>query len=81
MMTTLMMMTALVALCRVYDFDTAQDLYKLVRASPIKDLRQKARALSLGAEAMKKLGLGSKSKVNPRYMVSFPYIPGQMEDR
>lgn len=63
----------------VYEFKEAQDIYTQVRSSPVKDLRAKAKALNLGAEAMKKLGLGSKSNVNPRNMINFAYIPGQIE--
>ncbi len=63
----------------VYEFKQAQEIYTQVRSSPVKDLRTKAKALNLGAEAMKKLGLGSKSNVNPRNMINFAYIPGQIE--
>jgi hypothetical protein len=63
----------------IYDFDKAQEIYRLVKSSPIKDLRAKAQALNLGAEAMRRMNLGSKSNVNPRNLVSFSYIPAQLE--
>eukprot|EP00624_Nannochloropsis_granulata_P004357 evm.model.NODE_3177_length_20199_cov_24.013615.5 len=63
----------------LYEFKEAQEIYTQVRSSPVKDLRVKAKALNLGAEAMKKLGLGSKSNVNPRNIINFAYIPGQIE--
>lgn len=63
----------------IYEFKEAQEIYTQVRSSPVKDLRAKAKALNLGAEAMKKLGLGSKSNVNPRNMINFAYIPGQID--
>jgi len=63
----------------LYEFKEAQEIYTQVRSSPVKDLRVKAKALNLGAEAMKKLGLGSKSNVNPRNMINFAYIPGQID--
>lgn len=37
--------------------------------------------MCLGVEAMQKLNLGSRNKVNPRNVASFPYIPGMLEDR
>lgn len=35
----------------------------------------------VGVEAMQKLDLGSRNKVNPKNVASFPYIPGMMEGR
>lgn len=33
---------------RTYEFEQAQEIYRLVRSSPIADMRNKARALALG---------------------------------
>lgn len=74
-----MLMDLAMAYEALYDFKEAQEIYAQVRSSPVKDLRAKAKALNLGAEAMKKLGLGSKSNVNPRNMINFAYIPGQID--
>lgn len=63
----------------VADFDKAQEIYRLVKASPVRDLRTKAKALDLGAQAMRKLNLGSKSNVNPRNVAFGAYIPSQLE--
>ena len=73
------LMDLAVAYEAVYDFDNAQAIYRLVRSSPVKELRAKAQALNLGAEAMRKLNIGSKSSVNPRNMPTFGYIPAQLE--
>lgn len=45
----------------------------------MRDLRTKAKALDLGAQAMRKLNLGSKSNVNPRNVAFGAYIPSQLE--
>jgi hypothetical protein len=74
-----MLMDLAMAYEALYEFKEAQEIYTQVRSSPVKDLRAKAKALNLGAEAMKKLGLGSKSNVNPRNMINFAYIPGQID--
>lgn len=52
------------------DIYASTQIYRLVRASPVKELRAKAKALNLGAEAMRRMNLGSKSNVNPRNLVS-----------
>ena len=75
------LMDLAVAYEAIYDFDNAQEIYRLIRSSPVKDMRSKAKALNYGAEAMKRLGLGSKAQVNPKYLVNFAYIPGQLEGR
>lgn len=41
------LMDLAVAYEAVYDFDKAQEIYRLVRSSPVKDLRAKAKALNL----------------------------------